>query len=109
MTTETETTPAEVAQPTTQPAGAGTADLDAVNARLVALCDQMAGQLPEPLKALIPDLDPIAKLEWLQKAKTAPPPVPVPPTDTAPPRTAPRQVDLNSLPPAARMAAGYSK
>jgi hypothetical protein len=108
MTKETETTPAEVAQPTTQPAGAGATDLDAVNSRIAALCDQMAGQLPEHLKALVPaGLSPLDRLEWLQKAKAAPAPVVVPTTDTTPPRTTPRTVDLSTLSASARMAAGY--
>ena len=109
MTTETTetTTPAEVTQQAPQPAGAG--ELDAVNARLIAMCDQMAKRLPEHLKSLVPSgLSPLDRLEWLQKANAGPPPVMVPPTDTTPPRTTPRTVDLSTLPASARMAAGYN-
>lgn len=78
-----------------------------------ALADAVLAEIPEHLKPLIPaELSPTAKLKWYQEAKktgvfnTKPT---VPETDTTKPKTTPKDVDLSTLPPTARMAAAYKK
>jgi hypothetical protein len=77
-----------------------------------AFADALLAQVPERLKALIPEgLDASARVKWFQKAKTAgafePPKVPA--TDSGKPTISPKDEDLSSLSPIARMARGYSK
>ncbi|MCW5705486.1 MAG: hypothetical protein KIT82_23250 [Bradyrhizobium sp.] len=78
------------------------------------LAENVLAEIPEHLKPLIPaDLGPGAKLKWYREAKktgvfdAAKPNVPE--TDTGKPRTTPRDQDLSTLPPHARIAAGYGK
>lgn len=67
---------------------------------------------PDPVDALRAEvgtkLDALAKIvEAALTAKPAPPVVPE--TDTDKPTVTPREVDFTTLPPVARMAAGYRK
>lgn len=90
MTTPTDPAPAPTPAPTSDPAPAATP----------AAADPIA-QLTAALDAIRADL------AALKEAKPAP--VQVPTTDQGRPTITPVTLDLSSLPPVARMAAGYSK
>ena len=89
------------------------AALAAVNADLDAAAETLLAGVPEHLKALIPaSMSARERIDWYGQAKatgifdrTA-----VPPTDgAAKPTITPKAPDHASLPPYARMAAGYRK
>lgn len=109
MTTPTETNPAAEA------ASAGT---DAAKAELAAMAEQLAHMahavlagVPENLKALIPsELSPAQQVAWFQRARETGvfnTTVTVPATDSGKPTVTPKTPDVSTLPPVARMAAGY--
>lgn len=98
------------------------ADKTATTVEMSALAEQVAhmahvilSEVPERLRMLIPsDLSPAQQVAWyLQAKKTgvfgAAPAVPVPETDAGRPAITPRDADLSTLPPMARIAAGYRK
>lgn len=86
------------------------AQLAAQAAELDEIANTMLANIPDGLKALIPDeLTPAAKVKWYQKAQAAgllkrPS---VPETDTSKPSLLPPKVNPNDLPPIARMSYGY--
>ncbi len=94
-------------------------DVAALKAQLAEASEQLAhmagvvlADVPEHLKPLIPvGLSPAAQAAWVQQARKAglfeKPTVPT--TDTTKPTVTPKTPDLSSLPPLARMAAGYAK
>lgn len=83
----------------------------ALEEELSATADALLAEVPEHLKALIPsDLGPAARMKWFREARktgvfggTAK----VPETDTGKPKVTPRDQDLSTLPPVARMARAY--
>lgn len=76
------------------------------------LADVVLKQIPDGLKALIPEaLSPTEKVKWFEKAKAAgllAKPVVVPETDTTKPALTLPKVDPSELPPIARMSYGYN-
>lgn len=77
------------------------------------MADAILSEVPDNLKSLIPaDLGPAAKIKWYREAKKTgvfdAKPV-VPDTDKGKPATTPKDTDLSTLPPHARIAAGYTK
>lgn len=109
MTTPTETNPAAETAP---------AATDAAKAELAAMAEQLAHMahavlagVPENLKALIPsELSPAQQVAWFQRAKETGvfnTTVTVPATDSGKPTVTPKTPDVSTLPPVARMAAGY--
>lgn len=81
---------------------------------LKEVAGSLLAEVPEHLKALIPDgLDDAGKIKWFQKAKAAgafggaKAPAAVPETDSGKPPVTPRSEDLSKLPVYARMATGY--
>lgn len=114
MTTPAETTPAAEAAPAA-PAPAAT---DTSKDELAAMAEQLAHMahavlagVPENLKALIPsELSPAQQVAWFQRAKETGvfnTTVTVPATDSGKPTVTPKTPDVSTLPPVARMAAGY--
>jgi len=98
----------------TQPSEADTLrqQLAAATAQAESLADTLLAQVPDRLKALVPEgLDAAARVKWFQKAKAAGAfePASVPGTDTGKPTISPKDEDLSSLSPIARMARGYRK
>jgi len=88
----------------------------ALETELSAVADAFLSEVPEALKPLIPEgLSPADKIKWFQKAKGTgvfgggAGTVNVPETDTGKPKTTPREIDLSTLPPAAKLAAGYAR
>jgi len=115
MTTETET---PIEQPSNQPTDTGAlsevdqlkAQLAEKDADLLAIANAVLQNIPDGLKALIPDdLTPAAQVKWFNKAQAAGLLVKpqVPETDTRKPSVITPKVDLNQLPPIARMSYGY--
>jgi hypothetical protein len=99
-------------------AAGGVTELATLKADLAALGEQVAhmaglviADVPERFKALIPEgLSPAAQAAWALKARQAGlfGPVTVPATDAGrKPTVTPKATDYNSLPPIARIAAGY--
>lgn len=88
------------------------AQLAAQTAEINEIANSILANIPDGLKALIPDeLTPAAKVKWYQKAQAAgllkrPS---VPETDTSKPSLLPPKVNPNELPPIARMSYGYGK
>jgi hypothetical protein len=94
------------------------AEMEALRTQLVAAQEQakaaagaVLAMVPERLRALIPEGDPAAQLAWFAKAKQtgvfdAPN---VPKTDDGKPTITPKAADFSTLPPEARMAAGYKR
>ncbi len=103
----------------TAPADQHSAALAAKDAELAALGEQLAhmantiiGTVPENFRALIPaQLSPAQQAAWVLEARKTglfeKPTVPT--TDNTKPTVTPRAADVSSLPPLARMAAGYAK
>jgi hypothetical protein len=86
--------------------------LSAAKKEADSLADALLASVPDRLKALIPEgLDAAARVRWFNKAKAAGAfdSVAVPGTDTGKPSITPKDVDLSTLSPIARMARGYSK
>lgn len=88
----------------------------ALETELSAVADAFLSEVPEALKPLIPEgLSPADRIKWFQKAKATgvfgggTGTVNVPETDTGRPKTTPREIDLSTLPPAAKLAAGYAR
>jgi hypothetical protein len=81
------------------------------------LASDMLAAVPDHLKALIPEGNSKAKIEWFKKAKTTgifDAKATVPPTDggekpATSPKNSDQQVDLSKMPAVARMAHGYAK
>lgn len=94
-------------------------EVAALKAQLAEASEQLAhmagvvlADVPEHLKPLIPvGLGPAAQAAWVQQARAAglfaKPTIPT--TDTTKPTVTPKAADVSSLPPLARMAAGYAK
>ena len=75
------------------------------------LADVVLKQIPDGLKALIPEaLSPTEKVKWFEKAKAAGllAKLVVPETDTTKPALTFPKVDPSELPPIARMSYGYA-
>lgn len=89
------------------------AELSSLAEQVAHMADTVLATIPDALKALIPDgLSPSQKVAWYFKAKdtgvfAGKPEVPV--TDTGKPTVTPKVPDVSSLPPIARMAAGYQR
>lgn len=111
--TPTPTPPAPPA-PSVPPAPANPVadELAALKASLADTAATVLAGVPEHLRGLIPaNLSPADQIAWFHTAKAtgvfdAKPTVP--PTDTAKPAITPVDPDTASLPPFARMAAGYN-
>lgn len=110
-------TPAPAPVTPTAPDTANPNEVDQLKAQLaaqVAELDEIAkailSNIPDGLKALIPeDLSPAAKVKWYQKAQAAGLLIrpQVPETDTSKPGVLPVKVNPDDLPPIARMSYGY--
>ncbi len=97
---------------------ANTGELDQLKAQLAAqtaemdeIANAVLNNIPDGLKALIPEeLSPAAKVKWYQKAQAAGLLIrpQVPETDTSKPNVLPVKVNPNDLPPIARMSYGYN-
>jgi hypothetical protein len=87
-------------------------ELSAERAALTAAADELLANetaaIPEQLRSLIPDASTSEKLAWIKKAKTVQTTM-VPATDQRRPNNTPAAPDVASLPPIARIAAGYKK
>jgi len=83
----------------------------ALEEELSATADALLAEVPEHLKALIPaDLGPAAKIKWFREARKTGVfggTTQVPETDSGKPKVTPRDQDLSTLPPVARMARAY--
>lgn len=114
MTTEN---PGQKTEPTPAADTSNQAEVDQLKAQLAAQAAEMdsianavLANIPEGLKALIPDeLSPAAKVNWFNKAQAAgllnrPQ---VPGTDDKKPGVLPVKVDPSTLPPIARISHGY--
>lgn len=116
MTTENPEQKTEQTPPAATDTGAQ-AELDQLKAQLATQAAEMDGianavlaNIPDGLKALIPDeLSPAAKVKWFQKAQAAGLLIrpSVPETDTTKPGVLPVKVDPSELTPIARMSYGY--
>lgn len=88
------------------------AQLEAQTTELESIANLMLANVPDGLKALIPDeLSPAAKVKWFHKAQAAgllkrPS---IPETDINKPSVLPPKVNPNDLPPIARMSMAYGK
>jgi hypothetical protein len=112
MTTPAEITPAPEAAPTVTAPDADTskAELAALSEQVAHMAGVMLAEVPDHLKPLIPaDLSPAQQVAWFLKAKQTGVfgAVTVPATDTGKPTVTPKAPDVSTLPPVARMAAGY--
>jgi hypothetical protein len=88
------------------------AELSTERAALTAAAEELLtaelAAIPEHLRSLVPDVSTAEKLAWIRKAKAAQPQN-VPATDQRRPSNTPAPRDMASLPPIARIAAGYNK
>ncbi len=85
----------------------------ALEEQVAHMAGAMLAGIPENLKALIPsELSPAAQVAWFLKAKETGvfgvAPV-VPGTDEGKPKITPKEPDLSTLPPTARMARAYNQ
>lgn len=89
---------------------AETAKRLALETQVEHMAGVMLAAIPENLKALIPsELGPAAQVAWYLRAKETgvfSAPV-IPGTDQGKPKITPREPDLSTLPPVARMARAY--
>ena len=83
----------------------------AAESEMATLAETLANEIPEKFRGLVPaELSAAGKVKWIRDAKAAGVfAVAVPETDTAPPKTTPRDRDLSNLTPHARIAAGYER
>lgn len=85
----------------------------ALEEEVSGLAKTLLGEVPDNLKALIPEnLSPAEQIAWFKKAKEGgafEQRSKVPTTDHEKPKTTPKDPDLSKLPAHARMAAGYAK
>ena len=87
-------------------------ELAAFRKQVEGIAEGLLAQVPEKFKALIPEgLDAAGKISWYQKAAASGAFKPVvPTTDKGKPTvTPPKDVDMSTLSPVARIARGYAK
>ncbi|OJX65827.1 hypothetical protein [Magnetospirillum sp. 64-120] len=108
MTTPAEATPAPEGTPAADPAKT---ELAALSEQVAHMAHIILASVPENMKALIPsELSPAQQVAWFQRAKETGvfnATVTVPATDSGKPTVTPKTPDVSTLPPVARMAAGY--
>lgn len=75
---------------------------------LAGIVDELCVDVPEDMRALIPNLSPVDKVKWLREARTKGlfKPAPASSPDSRRPTAKPSE-DLSSLSPVAMMARGY--
>ena len=100
-----------MAAPTVAVDDAAAKELARVSDELSTVVDSLKASIPAQYRDLMPEgLPALEKVKWLMKAQAVFATTtnsPVPTTDNTRPTTTPRAVDLSSLSPVARLAAGY--